>query len=205
MEKEAKSTINTLWCMFLNNLQYVQGYVHEDEKYPSPILDFPKFIESRPAVLLQSFESFANELRMLGILDDDNILQWNTSLPDTTIPVKDIEKKEDDKDDDDDEDEEDKDEDNDEEEDENEDEDDDEDEDEEDEEDENEEDDDEDDNDEEEEEEEEEEDDAILQKELYHILIQLLPMASTLNEPHKQTMLQTLREFFDRCLTNKWI
>jgi hypothetical protein len=83
-----KEFINQTWCHFLNN-----STTHEftllpndsEESTPAPVITNPiTFIQNSHETLLEDLELLATELRMTGIIDEENNFTWN----EVAIPVE---------------------------------------------------------------------------------------------------------------------
>jgi L-rhamnose mutarotase len=87
-EELAKEFINQTWCHFLNN-----STTHEfsllpndsEEASSAPAITNPIiFIQNSHKTLLEDLELLATELRMTGIIDEENNFTWN----EVAIPVE---------------------------------------------------------------------------------------------------------------------
>jgi hypothetical protein len=87
-EQLAKDFINQSWCHFLNN-----STTHEfsllpndsEEASSAPAITNPiTFIQNSHETLLEDLELLATELRMTGIIDEENNFTWN----EVAIPVE---------------------------------------------------------------------------------------------------------------------
>jgi hypothetical protein len=87
-EELTKEFINQSWCHFLNN-----STTHEftllpndsEESTPTPSITNPvTFIQNSHTILLEDLELLATELRITGIIDEENTFTWN----EVVIPVE---------------------------------------------------------------------------------------------------------------------
>lgn len=84
-EQLAKDFINQSWCHFLNNATTHEFSLLPNDSDSTPTITNPiTFIQNSHTSLLEDLELLATELRMTGIIDEENNFTWN----EVSIPVE---------------------------------------------------------------------------------------------------------------------
>lgn len=68
-EQICRLFINEIWCSFINGKYLILG----EDRGSQSIENIAKYIEMSPKILLEEFEKLASTLRMMGIIEENNL------------------------------------------------------------------------------------------------------------------------------------
>jgi hypothetical protein len=71
-ELKAKEIVNQLWCAYMQTMCSLIHDKSSDDQEQEKILNFQEWYSQRPEILLKEFQSLADTLRLLLLIDEEN-------------------------------------------------------------------------------------------------------------------------------------
>jgi hypothetical protein len=86
-ELKAKEVVNELWCNYMQTMSTLIHDKSNDDNEQQVIANFQQWYSTRPEILLKEFQSLADTLRLLLLIDEENKFVTKSECENECEPV----------------------------------------------------------------------------------------------------------------------